>query len=187
MASIGVTKSANVRMVTTTGSDGGSEGREASEVAATAPEMVPSSPQVSAQMSRLPRKDTGPEVALRRLLFARGFRYRLHVRVPGLPRRTVDVAFPGIKVAVFMDGCFWHGCPEHGILPLSNHEWWVQKLAGNRRRDSETTAHLESLGWHVLRFWSHEDLMSVADAVARCVRERRVERTVSVGVRTKSD
>src|SRR5256885_16376124 len=85
--------------------------------------MVASSVQVSAQMSRLPRKNTQPEMALRRLLFGRGFRYRIQQPVPGLSRRTVDIAFPGVMVAVFVDGCFWHGCLDHGMVPKSNREW----------------------------------------------------------------
>lgn len=162
----------------TTDASTGNHRHRAADVPTTTPEMVPSSPRVSAQMSRLPSKDTQPEIALRRLLFGRGFRYRLHVRVPGLPRRTVDIAFPGMKVAVFVDGCFWHGCPEHGMLPRSNHEWWLQKLDGNRRRDGETTTHLKSLGWRVLRFWSHESPACMADAVAECVLERKSEAAI---------
>jgi DNA mismatch endonuclease (patch repair protein) len=138
-----------------------------------APGMVASSPQVSAQMSRHPRKDTEPEVALRRVLFARGLRYRVHLPVPGWRRRTIDVAFPGVRLAVFVDGCFWHGCPEHGEIPASNREWWRRKLDGNRRRDDETSEHLVSLGWEVLRFWCHEDVTVMAEAVAASVEARR--------------
>lgn len=123
-------------------------------------------------MSRHPRKDTEPELALRRLLFARGLRYRVHVPVPELRRRTIDIAFTRAKVAVFVDGCFWHGCPQHGSLPRSNQEWWRLKLDSNRRRDEETAAHLASRGWDVLRFWCHEEISAVADAVAVRVRRR---------------
>jgi DNA mismatch endonuclease, patch repair protein len=149
-----------------------------------APAMVASSARVSAQMSRQPRKDTQPEVFLRRLLFTRGFRYRVHLRVPGLPRRSVDIAFPGVKVAVFVDGCFWHGCPEHGTVPRSNCEWWRKKLDGNRSRDDETADHLSALGWRVLRFWSHEDITVMADTVAACVQERRTESSGTVAARS---
>src|SRR5690606_41179245 len=120
-------------------------------------------PQVSAQMARHPRKDTGPELALRRLLFARGLRYRVHLPVPGMGRRTIDIAFPGKKLAVFLDGCFWHGCPEHGMLPRSNREWWRRKLDANQSRDAEPTAHRRGPGWGVLVFWGHEDSLAVAD------------------------
>jgi DNA mismatch endonuclease (patch repair protein) len=135
--------------------------------------MVVSSPEVSDRMSLHPRKDTRPEVALRRALFGRGLRYRVHLSVPGLPRRTVDVAFPGVKVAVFVDGCFWHGCPEHGMTPASNREWWRRKIDGNRRRDEQTSGHLVSLGWEVLRFWCHEEVSDMVDVVAASVGGRR--------------
>lgn len=138
----------------------------ATEAHARTPKPAASSAQVSAQMSRHPRKDTAPEMALRRLLFARGLRYRVQLRVPGMARRTIDIAFPGQKVAVFLDGCFWHGCPDHGMLPRSHREWWRDKLDGNRRRDAETDAHLAGLGWDVLRFWCHEDASVVADTVS---------------------
>ncbi|MGW1840660.1 very short patch repair endonuclease [Streptomyces sp. NPDC002067] len=120
-------------------------------------------------MSRQARKDTGPELAVRRMLYAAGHRYRLHRRVPGLPRRTIDIAFPGIKLAVFLDGCFWHGCPEHATRPKANADWWREKLAGNVARDRDTTEHLVAEGWTVLRFWEHEDPSTVAERVARAV------------------
>lgn len=118
------------------------------------------------------RKDTAPEVALRRVLFADGLRYRVNHKIPGAPRRTMDIAFPGRRVAVFIDGCFWHGCPEHGVAPKHNGEWWAGKLAENRRRDAETTALLESQGWVVLRFWEHEDVLSEATVVESVVAAR---------------
>lgn len=142
----------------------------AERVAAPPPLMVPSSAVVSAQMSRLPRRDTGPEVELRRLLHAQGLRYRVQLPVRDWRRRTIDVAFTRVKVAVFVDGCFWHGCPKHGMVPRSNQEWWTAKLEANRRRDAETTAHLEARGWRVLRFWSHQDVSDVAVAVMQAVR-----------------
>lgn len=134
--------------------------------------MMASTPQVSERMSRHPRKDTGPELALRRLMFSAGLRYRVHMRVPDLPRRTIDVAFPRKKIAVFIDGCFWHGCPQHGMLPRSNHEWWRQKIEHNRRRDVETSSHLNDLGWDVFRFWCHEDFAIAVEIVATRVREK---------------
>jgi DNA mismatch endonuclease (patch repair protein) len=104
-------------------------------------------------------------MALRRLLHAAGLRYRVEHRVPGLPRRTVDIALPGRRLAVFVDGCFWHGCPDHSRPPRSNTDWWVAKLAANRERDRSTTAHLEAAGWTVLRIWEHEDPRAAADRV----------------------
>jgi DNA mismatch endonuclease (patch repair protein) len=111
--------------------------------------MRASSPLVSAQMSRHPRRDSGPELALRRALHSAGFRFRVQYPVPGMPRRTIDVAFTRRRLAVFVDGCFWHGCREHRGIPSVNTEWWRKKLAGNAARDLETDSHLRSLGWNV--------------------------------------
>jgi DNA mismatch endonuclease, patch repair protein len=125
---------------------------------------LPSSPGVSARMARQARKDTTPEVSLRRLLHAAGLRFRVGLAVPGMPRRSIDVAFTRAKVAVFVDGCFWHSCPEHATKPAANDQWWARKLAGNVERDAATTAHLEAAGWRVVRVWEHE---SPEDVVAR--------------------
>lgn len=133
---------------------------------------VPSSANVSARMSKQARRDTSPEVAVRKLLHARGRRYRLHVSVPGMSRRTMDIAFPGPRVAVFIDGCFWHSCPQHATHPKANSSWWQQKLTRNALRDQETTRHLESQGWQVLRFWEHEAPEWVADQISRAVETR---------------
>lgn len=134
----------------------------------------PSSPGVSARMSRQARRDTTPEVAVRKLLHAAGYRYRLNERVPGMSRRTIDIAFTRAKVAVMIDGCFWHGCPEHATQPKANSEWWRKKLDRNMARDVETTAHLTAAGWTVLRFWEHVPAAEVAAAVRTAVdRETR--------------
>ncbi|MEU9183134.1 very short patch repair endonuclease [Streptomyces sp. NPDC048484] len=133
----------------------------------------PSSPAVSARMSRQARRDTAPEVAVRKLLHAAGHRYRLNVRVPEMSRRTIDIAFTRAKVAVFMDGCFWHGCPQHATRPKANAEWWREKLDGNMARDAETTRHLAASGWTVLRFWEHEAPGDVAERVAATVDRQR--------------
>lgn len=124
-------------------------------------------------MSKLGTKHTLVELAVRRELHAAGMRYRLHTPVPGLPRRTIDIAFVGVKVAVFIDGCFWHGCPVHGSIPRSNTEWWADKLRRNSDRDTETGAHLQQHGWQVLRFWEHEDPADVARAVQQHVSSLR--------------
>ncbi|MEQ4209645.1 very short patch repair endonuclease [Actinopolymorpha sp. B9G3] len=129
------------------------------------PEIVRPSRDVSERMSRHPRKDTAPEMELRRTLHSRGLRYRVHVPVPGMARRKIDIAFLGPKLAVFVDGCFWHGCPRHGMLPRNNREWWRLKLDGNQRRDRETTQHLMNHGWNVLRLWCHESTSDAADKV----------------------
>ncbi|MFJ9601228.1 very short patch repair endonuclease [Streptomyces althioticus] len=135
--------------------------------------VVPSSPSVSARMSRQNRRDTAPEVTVRRILHAGGLRYRVNVPVPGMPRRTIDIVFPKVKVAVFLDGCFWHGCPRHATSPKSNADWWRTKLDKNMARDAETTEHLTREGWTVLRFWEHEPVDDVASRITALVKPRR--------------
>ncbi|MFC6506989.1 very short patch repair endonuclease [Promicromonospora citrea] len=130
-----------------------------------------STPDVSRRMSVARRKDTKPELDLRRLLHARGLRYRVTYPVPGRPRRTMDVAFTRAKVAIFLDGCFWHGCPEHATQPRANADWWRQKLRDNVERDADTTRVLTDQGWTVLRFWEHEEPASIADAIEAVLRE----------------
>ncbi|MEU8873672.1 very short patch repair endonuclease [Streptomyces javensis] len=124
-------------------------------------------------MSRQASRDTTQELAVRRLLHGSGLRYRLHVPVPGMPRRTVDIVFSKLKIAVFLDGCFWHGCPEHATSPRANAEWWRSKLDRNMERDRETTDHMHSAGWTVLRFWEHESAEDVAGRISATVASRR--------------
>ncbi|MCX4847793.1 very short patch repair endonuclease [Streptomyces sp. NBC_00893] len=133
-----------------------------------------SSPGVSARMSRQVSRDTAPEVAVRKLLHASGYRYRVNERVPGMSRRTIDIAFTRAKVAVMIDGCFWHGCPTHATQPKSNAEWWRVKLERNAARDRETNEHLTEAGWTVLRFWEHEAPSGVAEQVAAAVDRARI-------------
>jgi DNA mismatch endonuclease (patch repair protein) len=126
---------------------------------------VPASPQVRARFQRMPRRDTAPELALRRELHRRGLRYRVdHAPLKGL-RRRADVVFTRRKVAVFVDGCFWHRCPEHGTDPRNNSEWWASKLDRNVQRDRETDAGLAAAGWQIVRIWEHEALVPAADRV----------------------
>ena len=139
-------------------------------------DAAPSSPAVSARMSRQGSRDTAPEVAVRRLLHSAGLRYRVNVPVPGMPRRTIDIVFPKAKIAIFMDGCFWHGCPQHATQPKANAEWWQTKLGKNVVRDQETTEHLRAAGWTVLRFWEHEVPASVAEEVRIAVLRQRPEK-----------
>lgn len=101
-------------------------------------------------------RDTKPELSVRRLLHAAGYRYRVNHRpLPGL-RRTADIVFPRKRVAVFVDGCFWHGCPEHHVPSKTNSTYWSVKIENNVRRDRETDAALREADWTVLRYWSHE-------------------------------
>ena len=116
------------------------------------------------------QKDTPQELALRKVLHAHGLRFR--VDYPVLGRRRADVAFPRLRIAVFLDGCFWHGCPIHGTAPKTNAAWWKKKLQANGERDRDTTRRLAAEGWLVIRAWEHEDPNDVAADVARAVRSR---------------
>jgi len=127
-------------------------------------------------MSKQRRADTDPELSLRRLLHARGYRYRVNLKVPGMPRRTMDIGFPRIKLGVFVDGCFWHACPEHATWPANNAVWWAEKLRLNVARDRETNEALQGAGWEVLRIWEHEPPAAAADRVAEMVDCRRAGR-----------
>jgi len=120
-------------------------------------------------MSRVPGRDTAPELAVRRAVHALGLRYFVdRAPLPGL-RRRADLVFPRLRVAVFVDRCFWHGCPAHGNSPRHNGDWWREKIARNQRRDRDTDALLGGAGWTVVRVWEHDDPVAVAQDVARCV------------------
>ena len=110
-------------------------------------------------------KDTLPELAVRRILHANGFRYRVNFRPEANLRRTADVVFTKARVAVFVDGCFWHSCANHSTVPRSNVAYWGPKLARNRERDLETNSRLTEAGWVVLRFWEHEDPVAVSASI----------------------
>ncbi|MGW2637326.1 very short patch repair endonuclease [Streptomyces sp. NPDC001348] len=124
-------------------------------------------------MSRQGSRDTAPEIAVRRLLHASGLRYRVNVPVPGMPRRTIDIVFGKAKIAIFLDGCFWHGCPKHATQPRANAQWWRTKLDKNMARDLETTEHLTAAGWTVLRFWEHEPAADVAHRISALLASTR--------------
>jgi DNA mismatch endonuclease (patch repair protein) len=121
-------------------------------------------------MSRQRRKNTEPEVAIRKILHSMGLRFRVTVPIPGMPRRTIDIAFTRARVAVFVDGCFWHVCPEHATSPAANSQWWSNKLSTNQARDAATNEHLASIGWQVVRIWEHEDPTTAAERIAGAVR-----------------
>lgn len=126
---------------------------------------------VSRRMAARRRRDTGPELRLRRVLHRRGMRFRLQVRVPGNQRRSIDIAFPRARLAVFVDGCFWHSCGEHGTQPATNAEWWHWKLQRNQVRDRDTDRLLKEAGWSVLRIWEHVSSEDAADLVETTYRE----------------
>lgn len=115
-------------------------------------------------MARIRGRDTSPEIALRSALWHLGLRYRVNFRI-GSTRP--DIAFLGPKVAVFVDGCFWHGCPLHAVMPKTNREFWQHKLNRNKVRDTENNEFLMKEGWRVLRFWEHE----VEDHATLCAKQ----------------
>lgn len=125
---------------------------------------------LSRKMSSLARRDTLPEIELRQALHARGMRFRVQFPVPGNKRRRIDIAFTRVRLAVYVDGCFWHGCPEHGTQPVANADWWVWKIQRNQWRDRDTDEKLRHSGWTVLRVWEHEDVERAAVRVERAWR-----------------
>lgn len=115
-------------------------------------------------------RDTQPELAVRRLVHAAGLRYRVDVRPIKNLNRRADMTFRRVKVAFFLDGCFWHGCPEHHTAPRNNAAFWAAKVEENRARDAETNARLINEGWTVVRAWEHEDPGKVAERIVHAVR-----------------
>lgn len=128
-------------------------------------------------MSRVRKRHTAPEMALRRELHRRGLRYRVDLRLPRVVRARPDIVFTRIRVAVFVEGCFWHSCPNHRSFPKTNAEWWREKLATNVRRDRSIDQALVDAGWEVIRIWEHEDATAAADLVEAVVRARYIEAT----------
>lgn len=131
-----------------------------------------SSAEIRRRMQRQARRDTKPELVLRRELWRRGLRYRVDVApISGL-RRRADMVFTRARVAVYVDGCYWHSCPEHATVPKANREWWVAKLEANVARDRDTDARLLAAGWEVVRAWEHEPLADAADRIEAVARAR---------------
>ncbi len=132
------------------------------------PRAVPTSEHATRTMRANRGRDTSPEIRIRRLLHARGFRYRVNHRLD-LPEGRVrpDIVFTRQRVAVFIDGCFWHGCPTHMSWPKGNAEFWAAKIAQNRERDARQDRWLRDAGWTVVRVWEHEAAASVVDRVVR--------------------
>ena len=135
----------------------------------------PSSVDASNRMRANRSRDTKPELRIRSELHRRGFRYFVDRRpVPGFNRRA-DILFPREQVAVFVDGCFWHGCPVHHSRSKANADFWRRKVDANRARDANTDAYLRGAGWTVLRYWEHEETTVAAVGIIREVLRRRRE------------
>ena len=117
-------------------------------------------------------RDTRPELLIRRALHARGFRFRVDLRPEPTLRTRADIVFTRRRIAVYIDGCFWHGCPLHATTPKSNESYWLPKLARNAERDAQSTASLEERGWLVLRFWEHESVDAVVARIAEMLPAR---------------
>lgn len=112
------------------------------------------------------RRDTKPELAVRRLVHAAGLRYRVdYAPLPDHRRHRADLVYTKAQIAVFIDGCYWHGCPEHHRQPAANAAYWSAKVSGNRNRDTRVNALLTDAGWTVMKFWEHEDPTAVAATV----------------------
>lgn len=132
--------------------------------------VSPSSHEASLRMARVRQKGTDAELSICKELHARGLRYRLHVPLLTKPRRVADIVFSGAKVAIFVDGCFWHGCSEHASWPKSNAQFWREKIETNRARDADTDRRLQTSGWRVVRIWSHESAGEAAERIKDIVR-----------------
>lgn len=133
-----------------------------------------SSPGTLASMRANRGRDTRPELAVRRILHAHGLRYRINMALDFDARRRADITFTRAKLIVFIDGCFWHGCPTHYTAPVTQAGFWAEKRAKNMARDQETTSRLEDEGWSVLRFWEHESPAAVAAAIEAMYNDRTV-------------
>lgn len=153
------------------------------------PYPMPSSDAVSVRMRANRRRDTRPETALRSALHALGLRYRVDfpIRLPGRRPVRPDIVFTRARVCIFVDGCFWHCCPIHGVEPTRNVDYWGPKLARNVARDRAVDAALADDGWTVLRIWEHDDPGSAAAVIADLVSEMAHPATGTRSHRTPSD
>lgn len=132
-----------------------------------------SSPGVRRSMKSNRGRDTKPELSLRRLLHRRGLRFYVNRRpIPSL-RRTADIVFPRLRVAIYVDGCFWHGCPDHHTVSKTNPEFWADKVRLNTERDEQTSQLMRDVGWTVLRFWEHVSPEEASDEIERVLKVRR--------------
>lgn len=137
-------------------------------------------------MRATPQRDTPIEMRLRSSLYRLGLRYRVHQRVIKELNRTADIIFRRAKVAVFVDGCFWHGCSVHGTVPKANRRWWSEKIDANRRRDRDTILRLHLVGWHAVRIWEHEDPDLAAMKIAAIIRMKEGHSTVQSSLNTST-
>lgn len=138
---------------------------------------TPSSEAAWARMKAAKPRDTAPEKALRSALHRKGLRFRLDEKPIESLNRKADIVFRSAKVAVFVDGCFWHGCPIHGTQAKANAEFWARKIEQNKERDLDTTKQLEAYGWIVVRVWEHEDIeeasQRIYDIILKCKQKAR--------------
>lgn len=150
----------------------GSLGSSAAAAARTGKASWASNSGVARSMRSNRRKDTKPEIAIRSLLHNQGLRYRVDFApLASHKRRRADIVFTRLKIAVFIDRCFWHGCPEHATYPKRNEDYWLPKLARNIERDRETDAILREAGWTVIRIWEHEDVERAVESIKRTIGE----------------
>ena len=131
-----------------------------------------SAPAVRRRMQSTGRRDTPPELRVRSLLHRIGYRFRVDISPMSSIRSRADIVFPRLKVAVYLDGCFWHGCPLHATWPKANADWWRNKIEANRQRDRTATATLLASGWSVLRIWEHEEPTNAVKAIVSELRSR---------------
>lgn len=132
-----------------------------------------SSPAARKRMQANRGRDTGIEIAIRRELHRRGLRFFVHRRPLTGVRRTVDIVFPRTTVAVFVDGCFWHGCPLHHTIAKTNAGFWADKVRRNQERDRETNAIFVAAGWTVVRVWEHTSPTDAADQISLAIASPR--------------
>lgn len=116
-------------------------------------------------------RDTKPELALRSIVHSRGLRFRVDCSPLKGVRSRADLVFSKAKIAVFVDGCFWHGCSEHFIMPKTNSDYWSTKIGNNKARDEKVNRSLTAAGWTVMRFWEHEDPVSAGDRIEAAWKE----------------
>lgn len=132
-----------------------------------------SSPEVSARMKKIRRRDTAPEKAIRSKLWRLGYRYKIDSRPESSVGRKADLTFRSRLVAVFIDGCYWHGCPKHCVTSGKNRSWWNRKIATNRIRDRDTSRRLRAAGWTVVRIWEHENVTRAVERLVRVLNSSR--------------